>query len=231
MALRIFETDPAAMPKAAFADDTVGRFHPGKSVDGLPVALSEWRITTGDKAVADAVAQLFGGSVVDTESASERHLEVQTDRAKVLVVLDGPESVTSDLKLWNGSNLVHHCDGVEFLSPEDLAGRPCGCPTLMEDRKAAHKRKMGPGPAISITFTLADDPELGTFRCQTGSWKLAEVLHELDNALTRVGAPALAELALEHVEYDTKAGRHVSYYKPTVKVLKAYNDAIADQRE
>lgn len=232
MALRIFETDPDALPKGSFSDDTVGRFHSGRQdEDGVPVALSHWRMTTADPKVAEAIAQLFGGSpVVDDESPAENNIEVQTDKTKVLVILDGPESVTSDMKLWNSGNLVHHCDGVEYLSPDDLKGRPCTCPPLMEDRKAAAKRKMGPSPSINVTFKLADDPELGTFRFQTGSWKMAEVLHEYDNALTRVGGPALVELGLEHVEYTTRKGRDVSYYKPVLKVLKSYNDAIADPK-
>ncbi|GAA0660257.1 hypothetical protein GCM10010193_08990 [Kitasatospora atroaurantiaca] len=232
MAIRIFETDPDARPKGnQFADDVVARFHSGRQVDNIPVALPHWRITTGDPEAAQAVAQLFGGTpVTDEESAAENNIEVQTGKAKVLVVIDGPESVTSDMKLWNSGTLVHHCDGVEFLSPDDLVGRPCGCPILMEDRKAAHKRKMGPGPSIAVTFKLADDPELGKFRFQTGSWKLAEVLHELDNSLSRVGGPALAELTIELVEYTTKKGRDVSYFKPVVKVLKSWNDAIADPK-
>ena len=232
MALRIFETDPDSLPKGnPFSDDTVGRFHSGRQVDGVPEALSEWRITTGDPSVAQAVAQLFGGTpVTDDQSTAENNIEVQTDKAKILVVIDGPESVASDMKLWNRGVLVHHCDGVEHLSPEDVKGRKCGCPPLMEDRKAAAKRFMGPGPSIGITFALADDPELGKFRFQSGSWKLTEVLHEIDNALARVGGPALCELGLELVEYTTKKGRDVSYFKPTVKVLKAYNDAIADPK-
>ncbi|MFB7675609.1 hypothetical protein ACFC26_29795 [Kitasatospora purpeofusca] len=233
MALRIFETDPDALPKGnLFADDTVGRFHSGRQDEnGVPVALSKWRITTGDPEVAAAVAQLFGGTpVADDESTAENNIEILTDKSKILAILDGPESITSDMKLWNSGNLVHHCDGVEFLSPDDLVGRPCHCPKLMEERKAAAKRKMGPAPSISVLFKLADDPELGAFRFQTGSWKMAEVLHEYDNALTRVGGPALVELSLELVEYTTKKGREVSYFKPVVKVLKSYNDAVADPK-
>ncbi|WP_030244177.1 hypothetical protein [Streptomyces sp. NRRL S-350] len=232
MALRIFETDPDALPKGSFVDETVGRFHSGKQDEnGTPVALSAWRITTDDPSVGEAVAELLGGvAVVDEHSEAVRNVEVQTDKATVLVVIDGPESVTSDMKLWNRSTLVHHCDGVEFLSPDEQKGQVCGCPQLMEERKALAKRFMGPSPSISITFALADDPELGKFRFSTGSWKLAEELHVLDNALTKVGAPALAELTLTLVEYTTKKGRDVSYYRPTVKVLKAYNDAVADPK-
>ncbi|MFF7990321.1 hypothetical protein ACFZDG_11085 [Kitasatospora xanthocidica] len=232
MALRIFETDPDALPKGSFADETVGRFHSGKQDEnGTPVALSAWRITTDDPSVGEAVAELLGGTVeIDEHAEAVRNVEVETDRTTVLVVIDGPQDVQSDMKLWNRNVLVHHCDGVEFLSPDERKGQACGCPQLMEERKAQAKMYMGPSPSISITFALADDLELGKFRFATGSWKLAEELHVLDNALTRVGRPALAELSLTLVEYTTKKGRDVSYYRPTVKVLKAYDDAVADPR-
>ncbi|MFF3552924.1 hypothetical protein ACFYXL_05850 [Streptomyces tsukubensis] len=228
MALRIFETDPDARPEDNFSDDTVGRFHGGKQVDNLPVALAEWRVTTGDPEVASAVAQLMGGTPVETESTSENFIEILTEREKVLVVLSGADAISSDLKLWNGSALIHHCDGVEFLSPEEDKGKPCRCPALMEDRKAAHKAKRGPGPSISVMFRLAEDYDLGLFRLQTGSWKLAEVLHQVENALDKIGGEVLCSLELEHVEYTTKKGRDVSYRKPVIRVLKSWNDAVTE---
>ncbi|UJB43614.1 recombination directionality factor [Streptomyces sp. A1-5] len=234
--MTIFDTDPNARPKVrqTFSDDTVGRFHSGRAVGGVPEALSEWRISTGDPEVAKAVAQLFGGEPVETDSPSENFIDVFTDRATVPVVLDGPDAIYADMKLWNRNKLVHHCDGSRFLSPDEKKGQPCHCPELFAERKQAAKDFMGPAPSISITFRLADDPELGKFRFQSGSWMLASVLHEAENDLAAVGAPALAELTLERVEYTVKKGpnkgRNVSYVRPVVTVLKAFNDAIADER-
>ncbi|WP_369376100.1 hypothetical protein [Streptomyces sp. cg36] len=230
MAIRIFETDPSAKPSATFSDDTVGRFHGGKQVDNLPVALSEWRVTTGDPDVAAAIAQLIGGTPVETDSTSENFIEIMTGTDRVKVVLSGPDAITSDLKLWNGNVLIHHCDGIEFLSPELDKGKPCGCPPLMDDRKAAAKAKRGPSPSIAVTFRLAEDYDLGFFKLQTASWKLAEVLHEVENSLNKVGGEALSELSLELVEYTTKKGRDVSYRKPSIRVLKSWNDAVAEPK-
>jgi hypothetical protein len=228
--IRIFETDPDAAPKPrkSFSDDTVGRFHSGRQVDGQPESLSEWRVTTGDRAVADAVAQLLGGQPDETDSPNENFIEVLTAANAVSVILDGPNAIRSDMKLWNRNKLVHHCDGVEFLSPDEKAGLPCGCPALFSMRKQAAKDYVGPSPSISITFRLADDPDLGKFRFQTGSWTLAEVLHEYENDLARVGGEAVATLALELVEYTTKKGRFVSYLKPVLDRIRSYNDAIAE---
>lgn len=230
MALRIFETDPDAAPKPRYTDDSVGQFHSGMMVDGKPLSLAEWRFSTGDRAIADAVSQLFGGVAEETDSANENFIQVLTERETIPVVLSGPSAIHSDMKLWNRSKLIHHCDGVDFLSPDDKAGKPCGCPSLFAERKQAAKDYMGPSPAITVRFRLADDYDLGEFKFKTGSWTMAEVLHEYDNALSRVDGEALCELTLELVEYVTKAGRNVSYRKPVIKVLKSYSDAIADPR-
>jgi hypothetical protein len=223
MALRIFETDPDARPKPRqFAEDFVGRFRSGRMVGNRPDSLATWRVTTGDPDVADTVARLMGGTPAEWETSGEDFHEVLTDTDAAMVVIDGPSALSADMKLWGRSGLIHHCDGIEFLSPEEDRGQPCGCPPLMEDRKAQAKSGRGPQPNTNLIFRLADAYDLGKFRFQSTSWKLAEVVHEIDAALSRHSGEVLAELSLELVEYTTKSGRDVSYRKPVVKVLKPY---------
>lgn len=209
----------APKPRVNYSDGTVGRFHSGRAVDGVPESLSEWRITTGNRVVADAVAQLFGGAPDETGSPNENFIEILTAANAVPVILDGSKAIRADMKLWNRSKLVHHCDGIEFLSPDEKAGRPCGCPSLFAERKQAAKDYVGPSPSISITFRLAEDPELGAFRFETGSWMLAEEVEWNREELSLIDGPALCELALELVSYTTKKGRLVSYVKPVLAVL------------
>ncbi|MFI2242390.1 recombination directionality factor [Streptomyces chrestomyceticus] len=227
MALRIFETDPAAKPKQRFADDLAGRFRSGRMVGNRPESLPTWRVTAGDPKVAEAVAQLMGGTPAEWETSGEDHNEVITTSDSVLVVIDGVKALTADMKLWGRSGLIHHCDGVESLLDEDR-GEPCGCPALMEDRKAQAKLGRGPQPNVNLVFRLAEDYELGKFRFQSTSWKLAEVVHEIENDLSAHDGEVLASLSLELVEFTTKAGRDVSYRKPVIKVLKPWSSAVAD---
>ena len=63
---RIFET----APKHFGADDIVGNLRSGMQIDNKPVALQEWRVTTGDPDVANAIADLYGGKVEEWETKS-----------------------------------------------------------------------------------------------------------------------------------------------------------------
>lgn len=245
MALDIWKTDPdnKPEPRKTSSDDTVGRLHSGymePAADGkraYPVALTEWRVSTGDRTVADAVSQMLGGTPVENEeSQNENFIDVFTSAGTVNAVVESG-GIYSDMKQWSNGKLVHHCTGTKFLShpfDENKIGQPCGCPSLFAERKEMAKNGMGPNPAIEVTFRFAEDTELGKFVWKTGSWTLAAVLHEAEDALERntQNGPALVEIELEEVSYVAKKGKMkgklVEYTKPVVRVRGSYNDAIAD---
>lgn len=239
MAMKIWQTDPENKPKerVSYSDNTDGAFSIGKQDEnGDPVALDTFRLMTAKPEVAAAVAQLLGGNVVETETASENFIEVVTEADKIPVIVDGPGGLYSDFKSWNRGKLTHHCDGVSFLSHpsnDKLIGKACGCPELFAERKQAARDGIGPSPSIELKFRLADDPDLGTFKFKTGAWTLAGVLHESEARLERIKGEALVELSLEFVEFIVKKGKNkgtqVSYYRPGIEVIKSYGDAIADE--
>lgn len=230
MAMRIFETDPDAKPAArpTFDDGTVGKMHSGKLVGTKPVSLNAWRFSTGDHAVADALVELFGATKEDTRSEKENFLSIETDAESIPVILANAKALTSDMKQWINGKLVHHCDGVEFLSPDEKAGVPCGCPIFFKDRKEAAKNYQGPAPSIKVIFSLAEDPELGTFAFATSSWTMAEVLWQYEEAFGEIDGEIAADMRLELVEYTTKQGRAVSYRKPVFENIRSLNDAVAE---
>lgn len=236
---RIWDTDPDAKPKSrgSFADDIVGRFRSGRLVGKLPESLSNWRVTTGDPEVADRIAALFGGAPTGWETEKEDNLEVLTDAPSVRIVIDSSSAIDASMKLFGSNGLIHHCDGVDFLSPEEDKGTPCGCPASLQDRKDKAKSGRGPKPSIDLTFRLADAPDLGIFRFNSGSWELVKVLHEVIEAVDvaggadadgKGGSPVEASLAIEHVAYTTKAGRDVAFNKPVIKVLGVAKSADVD---
>jgi hypothetical protein len=125
---------------------------------------------------------------------------------------------------------MHECDGEYSLLPEDK-GAPCGCPTTLKERKQRASNNRGPKPSINIDFRLAGVGEdLGKGKLIATAWSLAEVIHEIKNALDAVDGPALCRLEIVHVEYTSKVHGLVSYYWPNVVVLGSYNEAIAEER-
>ncbi|MGW1547489.1 recombination directionality factor [Streptomyces sp. NPDC002346] len=240
----IFETDPDAKPKPRkqnFSEDYVGRFRSGRLVGKTPESLNEWRVTSGDPAVADVIAQLMGGTVEEWDTDKEDNLQVLTTSTSVEIIIDSSDAIDASMKKFGFGGLEHHCDGVKYLSDEDptLVGESCGCPPLLEDRKARAKSQKGPKPSIDVTFKLAAHPEIGKFRFNSGGWSLVNVLHEVIEAIDTVGgreegadgkvinpgSPVRASLTIEHVAYTTKAGRDVAYNMPVIKVLGVYEAA------
>ena len=220
--LRIFETDPDAEPKPRSRPDIVGRFRAGRREGRSAVTLDTWRVTTGEREVADKIADLYGGTPEEWETDKEDFLEVLTDADKVDVIIGHADDIESDMKLYSATGaLIHHCDGVCSLLDDDR-GEPCGCPPLLYDRKALAREGRGPKPDSRVRFKLAEAPELGTFQMRSSSWDFAKVLHFYQNDVEDQGGPALATMGLETVSFTAKSGprkgRTVSYKRPFLKV-------------
>ncbi|MEU1200147.1 hypothetical protein ABZ446_28530 [Streptomyces sp. NPDC005813] len=244
----IWDADPDAAPKErpSFADDVVGRFRSGRLVKmggkEVPESLNEWRVTTGDPSVAARIAELLGGEPEEWETDKEDNLQVLTNAKTVAIVIE-PDGVDASFKQFMpGSGLIHHCDGFAFLSPDEEKGTKCGCPSLIAERKLKATQMRGPKPSTDVTFRLADAMDAGIFRFNSGSWKLVEALAPLFRALDEAGnstvddvpgRPVRATLTIENVSYTPqkgpRAGQEVSYNKPVIKILGAYEaEGVAD---
>lgn len=234
MGLKIFGDDPANQPKPrqTFANDIVGRFRSGHQINKRPQSLTEWRVTTGDPAVAAKVYDLLGGDAPqEWEASGEDNLEVFTASPEVEIILEGEKALRQRMVLWGRNNkIIRETDGEVIVSGEE-AGQPDPDAGLtFAERKQKGRDGTGPEPQIEVYFRLAADPELGIFKFQTGSWSLAQdiVRDGTDDALTDALADserkaARAKLGLEHVSFTAKngprAGQTVEYTKPVIKIL------------
>ncbi|MFC8291111.1 hypothetical protein ACFUJ0_00680 [Streptomyces sp. NPDC057242] len=199
-------------------DAPVGRFHVARQRGGRPIAVSAWRITTGDHAVADAVGGLYGGVPQVLEAGDEHGVEILTRRDHIPVVLGGRGAVSLRMVMRGTGETFHVCDGTRFLEPAGARGSLCGCPASVADRKVAAQEGRGPTPEVRIDFRLADLPGLGVFSLVSTSWELAAELPALSGALDTAVAPAVGVLRYELVEFTTRSGIAVSYRRPVVEV-------------
>jgi hypothetical protein len=225
--IKIYDQDPDAGPQK-FSDDIVGRFRSGAQVNGRPMALQEWRITTGDPDVADAVAALLGGEPGEWETTTEESIEVYSNAAAIEVILDGADAIRTSMVLWGQKGKIRDCDGIEQKPLTDGAPvQPCACPSNVRDRKEAAKAGHGCEPSIQVYFRLAEDPDLGKFKFFSGSWSMAAEISEAEKALSSIDGPALGLLSLVLVEYTTKAGRDVSFTKPVLSIIGPAPEALS----
>lgn len=224
MTLKIFGNDPETQPKPRqrYADDVVGRFRSGHQINNVPAALSEWRITTGDPEVADAVYDLLGGDAPQAwASRGEDNLEVFSASKEVEIIIEKPSALRQRLVLWgrNGKP-IYTTDGE---TKDDGTPDPDAALSFQE-RKKKGQDGTGPTPDVELYFRLADNPDLGVFKFQSGSWSLVNDLayNGTEAALAEIDGPTSGTLKLEEVSFTAKkgprAGQVVEYTKPVIEV-------------
>lgn len=230
MSLKIFGTpDGSAPARKRFSDDVVGRFRSGYQANKRPVALTDWRVTTGDPDVAAAVADLLEGEEPkEWDAAGEDNLEVFTTAQSVKVILEGDNALRQAMVLYGRNGIIRVSDGETITYPDDLKGQPDPqAGESLQERKAAAKAGTGAEPRIEVYFRLAENPDLGIFKFQSGSWGLASDLgyNGTEDTITDLiadGHKVAATLLLEPVEFEAKngprAGQTVSYTKPVLQI-------------
>lgn len=230
MGLKVFGSDPEQQPKPRqrFADDIVGRFRSGQVVNNLPSSLKEWRLTTGDPEVANKVYDILGGDAPQPwkEAKGEENIEVFTASPSVEIILEGTKALRQKMVLWGrNGKLIQSGDGEVIDFPETKRGPDPDADLSFNERKQMAKDGTGPEPQIEVYFRLAEDPDLGIFKFQSGSWSLVRDLAQNDTdavleTLTAETGKCSATLTLEPVEFVAKngamAGKTVSFVKPVL---------------
>jgi hypothetical protein len=207
---RIFETTT----KNFGTDDVVGYLKSGMQIDGRPVALEAWRVTSGDPEVMKAVSKRFGGDVEKWETTTEHDHQVLTEANSLEVELI---SVQSNFALWGrGNKPIRICDGI---SQNDENKTPCACPSETKEHKEAARAGTACSPSIRALVRLSDDPELGMFRYVSGSWQLAEAIGPIEEAVNESDDPVKASISLVKVEWETKTGAKRAFTKPVITLL------------
>lgn len=231
----LFDSAPAQ-----FANDFVGRVRTGTQLNGRPMALENFRFTTGDPVVAEEIAHLFGGNTSEWETTGDDGIEVITETNNLNITLN---SVKSEYLLWTRQGLARSCDGITQRDES-----PCHCKTQYSNEREwskAAKQGLACGPSVEATFTLNAKPELGiwTFKSQSKTlakgdpvWKkdsMAEgeiyspPISEIEAMFVALDRSAEATLQLVGVSYTTKLGQPVSYTKPVLLIAEATEGLVA----
>lgn len=220
-------------------DDVVGRFRSGYQINDVPASLSAFRITTGDAALADQIAEAFG---VDKDKASgpqeweatgEDYLEVFTTTSAVNIILESADAYRSSLVRRAGDgSFMYSTDGEvinavgEDFEDEYSVGDPDPQASQdLETRKAKAKKKLGSSPDIRVKFTIEDHPEWGVFEFRSGGWSL--VHNDPEEKLRRLPeGPIRAQLKLTEVE-----GKKFTWTKPELVVRGSAVEGVVKNKK
>lgn len=232
---RIF--DPKPLQVRTGPGDTVGKFRSGHQVNGKPASLSEWRVTSDEKAVLEAVAKLLGqdGDIAEWETKADDNQELFTTSSEVEILIstesggdDQPiKALDARGLIWpKGAKKLFLCSGEAYDVDPEKPNSPIECTYgSYSNRTEFEEEGHVCQPRVVLRFKLADAPDLGEFEFSSGAWGLLTVVGSVIYDLMQVeGDQARATLKLEPVEF-TKAGKLVSYVKPVIKVAGSADEA------
>ena len=225
MGLNIFQVDENAGDAGSASDEIVGRFRAGYQVKDRPVGLKEFRVTTADQEVADAVAEALGLADVSVgparwETTTDEVWEVFTDASTVEIIVDGPGAIQASFVLWGQAGKILETDGSYLIENGKVTDEICHMTygKSLKEILAQARAKKGPGPSLGVYFRLAEYPELGKFRFYSSSGTAIEQFADEASRLEELEGPQRYLLELKQVEFE-KDGETIRYSKPVLAYM------------
>ena len=161
----------------------LGRIRLGEKGDrGQPVKLRTFRLTSHSKALLEAAAKLYGGTVRAWDGAPDEGMwQVTTAASELDVLIPGAAgAVSQTYEEWKGGTCMRRCDGTTVRTP--AAEEPCIC-----------KRLEIPGPddahceiVTRFRVILPRVPGLGVWMLTTSGWMAATTLPSTLSLLARM---------------------------------------------
>lgn len=179
----------------------VGRIRIGQQVEGKngksrPEKLDRFRFTTPSRALADAVAKQYGGTVEPWQPEGRpAEFEIVSD-ARTLPVLVPPRPVSQWFEMWSGAGCQRRCDG----ETETLSGDACKCPLDVLERADEAAKGRACKATTRLKVMLPEIPGIGVWRLDShGYYAAIELPQTADflGAVTDAGGYIRATLALE----------------------------------
>ncbi|MCX5423169.1 hypothetical protein [Streptomyces sp. NBC_00078] len=210
--------------------ESAGRFHAGRFRGHRPEGLRRWRITSAHLGVIERLEGIFGGEVGESKGADSCSMELLTAAERIEIIIEDVESLNTEMLMWGRSGVLHHCDGVRFLSPREKVGDFCGCPAPLDERRSHANAGTGPQPSTEIRFRVAQLPDLGEFGFRSSSWEFMESADVVKAGIPLGSVKTLCELSLEPVEFKMRSGQVVAGVAPSIRAVAADVGNVAERR-
>lgn len=188
----------------------LGALKPTRSGRLAPSKLERFRITVRDRALADEIAELYGGEVqIWKPKQGNPGFEIFTE-APELPVYVPRQNIDPNYEMWGPNVLQRRCDGVT----EQIRQTPCIC--LSQARATAEARgfefdedawrrsddakKVGCKPTTRLSVILADVSVTGQFKLESHGWNAATELSVWAPIVAMATSPLPAKIVLEKRE-------------------------------
>lgn len=220
-----------------------------------PNKLDTFRVTSPHRDVADAVAGLFGGTVLPWQGARGPEFEVITTCAE-LPVLVPAQRIDPNFEFWGRNLKMRHCDG----ATERIKGTPCLCrqwnnhdhkywdgrcqlcgiSERWQGEPHTHQFDLGEcvicgctrlcKPTTRVNVMIPGVPGIGTFKVESHGINAASELPTLADMIesTPVPLPAKLGMRLEERNRMTKTGEIEtrSFFVPELRFTWATPELI-----
>jgi hypothetical protein len=183
-----------------------------------PAKLDAFRFTTKSPNIAQAVAELFGGTVRPVELLNgDKTYEVVTDVTELPVMVPPGDNVVSQwMEMWSRGGCQRRCDG----EMEQLSQSPCKCPFDADQRNELAKTGAACKPVTRLNVMLPDLPDLGVWLISSNGWNAANELGgtaDVLKAARESGVIIPATLRLEQRQ-SVKAGQTRKFAVPVLEL-------------
>jgi hypothetical protein len=211
--------------------------HQVKTASGRmrPERLTTFRFTTASKTTADAIADLYGGTVRPWEG----QFEVITEKSEIGVTVPPRDAVISQwYEMWTAGGCQRRCDSQH----DQISNGPCRCPHASDpsdaaevaamalERAALHKADPSKacGLITRINVMIPDLPGLGVFRLDTGSFYAAGESGDKADLMEMAREHNVFLPAVLRIEWRKRlaGGKTTNYPVPVLEILSTFR-AIA----
>jgi hypothetical protein len=205
-----------------------------------PARRETFRLTTGSRHEADAIAALLGG----TPRPWNGQWEIPTDATEINVMVPPRDQVISqNYEMWTAGGCQRRCDSRH----EQLSGGPCLCPHAAdpddqgEVERAALRRaemaKMNPpracGLVTRLNVMIPDLPGLGVFRLDTGSYYAAVEIGDAAALLQAARDRGLFLPAVLRIDHRQRVagGQTKKFPVPVLEILATFRQIAGGELE
>lgn len=194
----IHEPVTSLLPGLVQRPPELGRIRMGeKSERGAPIRLKTFRLTSGNRALLERAAELYGGKVEEWKDAPDEGMwELTTEASELDIRIPASLAVIGQrYEFWQGGTLERGCDG----TTEKVSGQACIC---------AADGLEGPDRVCDIVtrlrVMLPRLPGLGIWRLDTSGYLAATTLPVTVRMLAQLQPGAWIPAVLRAEQRSTK---------------------------